>query len=101
MKRTLWLAVITGAAIEAALSGLFFGFGVVGPEFQMNHFTTVLFFLHLPSIVVTRVLPKSNWILFPVFIGVAAAQWSIAAFVVIAAVRSLYAGPAHQNVSVT
>jgi hypothetical protein len=90
IKRTFWLAVIVGTVIEATCCGLFAMFGRFGPCGPGNDITGFLFMLHLPGIAVAEALPESSWVQLPVIILVAAALWSIVAFVTIAVVRSLY-----------
>ena len=90
LKRTFWLAVIAGAVVEAVCCGLFAAFGRLGPCGSGNDITEILFVLHIPGITVAEALPDSTWMHLPVVVVVAAALWSIVAFVIITTIRSLY-----------
>ena len=89
---TLWLALASGAAVEAVLCGLFAAFGRFGPCGPGNDVTGLLLFIHLPGIrVAESVLPQSSAMELPVVIVATAVLFSVAAFVVISAVRRFYA----------
>ena len=90
-RRMIWLALAAGAVFEGALCGIFALFGGFGPCGPVNDISGMLLVLHIPSISVAEVLlPYDTWLELPVVIFVSAVLWSVAAFIIIGVVRTLY-----------
>ena len=90
LLRKFWLAMISGAVIEASLCVLYVMFGRIGPCGPGNDITGLLMFVHLPAIAFTGALGSETWLDLPIIIIVTAGLWGVLALVIITIVSGLH-----------